>query len=569
MKFRPVVVLAALLLSAAAVWAAFQATLSAPPAQSAATLLPPGALLTVESPDFASILSGWNASAEKRAWLASADYSVFSNSRLFSLLSSAQGQYARDAGFSASTQLLSQIAGRQSILGWYNIGKLQFVYLSRVSSTQVSQSVLWQARSSFQQRTAAGIPFYLRSNPQTNRTVCFAFAKGWLILATRQDLMAQTLALIAGAHNPSIADSSWYADAVHAAGKPGNLRMVLNLTRIVPSPYFRSYWIQQNITAMKQYRAAISDLFLSDATYSEKRVLLPVKPPQPLSPASSVAALTALVPLNTGFYKALAAPSSAHVLNELREKLLDPQPAALQDNTIAPMVSTSTLNAGSASDLQTRIDQAPINDSGAAGWQPLQALLTRSHVLAMLQMESSSTQANGVFTTFPTAIVLYTSQAPDPSAWQSSLASALAPSLTHAKIGLTWQQNNGVWSTNGLLPLFFTIQNHLLILANNLPLLTTLSAQAAHFQPAPSNLAYAAGFNHAREAAPFAHLTSILDQSTQTSDGYGNGVGQAPPFFSGNIASLSKVFSAVHSETIQTHIQPDSVTQSVVYSWKQ
>lgn len=566
MKLRPVLILAALLLSAAGLYAAFQSAVGSPPPQSAANLLPQGALLTIESPDFASILSGWNASAEKRAWLAGADYSVFSKSRLFTLLSNAQGQYAQDAGFSASMQWLSQIAGKRSILGWYNIGRLQFVYLSRVPSSQVEQSLLWQARSSFQQRTAAGLPFYLRSNAKTNRTVCFAFAKGWLVLATRQDLMAQTLALISGEHNPSIATATWYADAVHAAGKPGNLRMVLNLTKIAPSPYFRSYWIQQNITAMKQYRVAISDLYLSATTYREKRVLLPVKPPQPVAPESSVAALTSLVPANTGFYQAVAAPTSQRVLSVLRDKILTPQPAASQDNTIAPTVSTSTANAGSASDLQTRIDQAPVSTAGFGGWQPLQSLANKSHFLAMLQVESSSTQSNGVFTTFPTAIVLYTSQSPDAAAWQSSLTSALAPYLTHGQMGLAWQQHDGVSSTNGLLPLFLCAQNHLLILSNNLPLLTAISAQAMHFQAVPSNLASVAGFNHTREAAPFAHLTYVLDQSTQTYQDYGNG--QAPPFFSGNIASLSKVFSDVQSETIQTRILPSSVTQSVVYSWK-
>jgi hypothetical protein len=37
--------------------------------------------------------------------------------------------------------------------------------------------------------------------------------------------------------------------------------MTLNLAAIVRSPYFRSYWVQQNITEMKQYTAALSDLY--------------------------------------------------------------------------------------------------------------------------------------------------------------------------------------------------------------------------------------------------------------------------------------------------------------------
>lgn len=566
MKLRPILTFAAVLLVAVAAWAAFQVEATTPPA-SAASLLPPGAMITIESPDFGALLSSWNHSAEKRAWIASDNHSIFSNSRLFGRLSAAQNQFAQDAGLPAGMPMLTQLAGQHSIFGWYNIGKLQFLYLSRVPASRVTQSALWQARATFHQRSAAGIPFYLRSNAQTGRTVCFAFTHGWLVLATREDLIAQSLALIAGEHQPSVADSAWYADAVHAASKPGDLRMVLNLAKIIPSPYFRSYWIQQDITAMKQYRAAISDLYRSEATYREDRVLLPVKPPTPVPPNASVASLTALVPARAGFYLATAAPTAKHVLAVLRDKLLAPQPAASQNNTYAPAVSTATTNAGSTSDLQTRIDQAPVSSSGPEGWKPLQTLLAHSRFHSMLQVESSATQANGVFTTFPAAVILSTSQPSDPSAWKSSLTAALALQLTAGRLGLAWQNNNGVWSLNGLLPLYLAVHNHLLIVSNNLPLLTAVLHRAAHFHTTPSNIAYAAGFRHAREAAPFAHLTAILDQSNRNTF-YVGGSSQAPPFFSGNIASLSKVFQAVQSETIQTRIQPDEVTQSIVYSWK-
>ena len=49
----------------------------------------------------------------------------------------------------------------------------------------------------------------------------------------------------------------------------------LNLEKIVPSPYFRTYWVQQNITDLAQYSAAVSDLFRSNQQYREERVLIP------------------------------------------------------------------------------------------------------------------------------------------------------------------------------------------------------------------------------------------------------------------------------------------------------
>src|SRR6185437_6697874 len=147
------------------------------------------------------------------------------------------------------------IAGKQSALGWYDIGKLEFLYITRLPSSSFEQSALWQARGKFEQRQSGGATFYVRTDPESKRTVAFAATGGWVILGTREDLVASALALVDGSHEQTLATEPWYLDLVHAARAPGELRMALNLEKIVPSPYFRSYWIQQNITAMKQYRA--------------------------------------------------------------------------------------------------------------------------------------------------------------------------------------------------------------------------------------------------------------------------------------------------------------------------
>src|SRR6266853_1286084 len=86
--------------------------------------------------------------------------------------------------------------------------------------------------------------------------------------------MASALQWMAGGKDRTIDADPWFSQSVAAAGPVGDLRMVLNLEKIVPSPYFRSYWIQRNITDMKQYSAAVSDLFLSGKEYREERVLL-------------------------------------------------------------------------------------------------------------------------------------------------------------------------------------------------------------------------------------------------------------------------------------------------------
>ena len=88
----------------------------------------------------------------------------------------------------------------------------------------------------------------------------------------------------------------------------GDLRMVLNLDKIVPSPYFRSYWIERNITEMKQYASAVSDLYRTPQSYREELVL--VRHAGLAAKAQGdVQALSALAPEDAAFYRAQASPT--------------------------------------------------------------------------------------------------------------------------------------------------------------------------------------------------------------------------------------------------------------------
>jgi hypothetical protein len=226
------------------------------------SLLPEGALLYLEAKDFGSLLQDWNTSEEKRAWLSGDNHAAFSTSRLFGRLSQAQDEFSAAAGIPTGGSLLGKVAGKQSCLGLYDIGNLEFVYVTRLEQQAIESTPLWQTRGKFEQRNEAGTPFYVHKDAQSSRTAAFAARDGWLILGTREDLVAGVLDRLQGASSHSLSGEGWYAEAVQqATGERGDLRMVLNLDKIVPWPYFRSYWAERNITEMKQYASAVSDLY--------------------------------------------------------------------------------------------------------------------------------------------------------------------------------------------------------------------------------------------------------------------------------------------------------------------
>ncbi len=95
------------------------------------------------------------------------------------------------------------MAGSESALALYDIGKLQFIYITRLPSANSMQSQLWQTRAKFETRSAGGVTFYLRRDTESQREVEFAVSENYLLLATREDLMASALQLMAGSKEPN------------------------------------------------------------------------------------------------------------------------------------------------------------------------------------------------------------------------------------------------------------------------------------------------------------------------------------------------------------------------------
>src|SRR5260370_13693561 len=184
---------------------------------------PSGALLHLQAKDFSSLLADWNGSSQKQQWLGSSNYQVFSRSRLLLRLRDAGNQFATAAGLPPDMNFLGQMAGSDSALGLYDIGRLQFLYVTRLPSANSMQSQLWQTRSKFETRSAGGTTFYLRRDPESEREVEFAVSGNYLILSTREDFMASALQLIKegtwrgldapGIETRSLESESWWSQS--------------------------------------------------------------------------------------------------------------------------------------------------------------------------------------------------------------------------------------------------------------------------------------------------------------------------------------------------------------------
>src|SRR6267378_7671978 len=475
---RAAILLLVSIASIGASWAAFQAL--APDEPPISRYVPAGSLLYLQARDFSTLVGNWNASPQKASWVKSKNYEVYSRSRLFLRLQGAGEQFAAAASLPPDMNFLTQVAGTQSTLALYDIGKLEFLFITRLPSASSMQSALWQTRAKFETRSTAGVTFYVRRDPESQREAAFAVNGDYLILATREDLLAAALQLMAGSKDRrTIEAEQWWSQSVAAAGPAGDLRMVLNLEKIVPSPYFRSYWIQGNITDMKQYGAAVSDLFRSGKEYREERVLLKKAATAgdrtAGDGASAVADLVRLVPADAGSYEVRAAPSAADCLNVLETKILAPHRGPRVAPQAAPDVQLSSGETGSSSDLETRIDQAPLKTqaSGDAS-TPLKDLFQKARLLAVLQTQVTERDKDGVFVRIHSGVAYLAAADWQEASVRSALGDFLRPSLTTSNLGLQWQSKSGYQELDGLWNFAVAVRGKYLLISDDSSLLKNM-----------------------------------------------------------------------------------------------
>jgi hypothetical protein len=537
-----------------------------------AKLMPAGPLLYVESPDFAALLHDWNDSSDKKAWLASDNYRVFSRSRLFLRLQEAQEEFAVASGATPDMALFKSVAGSESALALYDIGNLEFLYITRLPAARALDNALGRGKEKFKPRKVVDTTYYVHAEPTKNRLVAFATVSDYLLVATREDLMAGALSALSGKAMHTLADQPWYASATGARGRRGDLRLALNLEGLAKSPHFRSYWIQRNVSMLRQYSAEVADVYRSADEIREERLLLraPVGAgaPEPTpTDDTALAGLLRLVPEASGVYRAWSTLSAAQVLGLLQQKLLAPQVGRSAPLTLAPAVALSEGQTGTEGDFETRIDAPPLTAAGDA-FEPeaLKKLLAEVKLAGALQLESTRALPGDVFVGTQSALVLEAAGDWNGEAVRAALVTAVQGLWTTSGLGAKWVQRGAgeaaCFELDGLTRLAMAVRGHLLIVGTaSGPVVAVLNRLSN--APRKDNGVYAAGFRHGAERGDIVKMTRLIEAPlTPRFQGPG---GHEPWFFSENLASLSQSLARVESESILVRNRGPAVTQTVVY----
>jgi hypothetical protein len=562
------------------VWLATAVALLQTPAQPSrqagvTALLPAGAVLVLQARDFGSLVGAWNTSAEKTKWLASANYEAFARSRLFLRFKDAYDEFSAAAGVPPGMALVSDVAGAESALALYDIGKLEFVYVTRLPSAKAMENALWRTRGNYEPRQAAGTPFYVRADPNSKRVAAFGVRDQYLVIGTREDLVAGALTLIGG-QGGSVEADRWFAQSVKAAGSAGDLRLVADLQALGKEPHFRSYWVQGNLAELKQYSSALSDLTRTPTEIREERVLLRAEERPAPGNAAGLGDVVRLVPDTAGLYRAWTTPAADDAAALILEKVIATSGAAGPRDRSAPRLGVAgsigaALEGGA--DLESRIDEearAPRPTAYQMG--ALGQLVGSEPLTAMLHVESTRPAGDGVFVDWGSVIVLARSTDWPAGGARDAVRALVDPVWTKAHIGMRWIDTRIGAQAFSRLDVLDTVavaeRGRLLFLAND-PALMAAVLDATSRPAVAMEGAYAAGFRHTIERGRFASVMRFVDHSLRGPQSPGAAFDQPeshqPLFFSENLASLSDTLARVDSASIVVRDRGATVSQTLTY----
>jgi len=471
-------------------------------------------------------------------------------------------EFSAAAGFEPNLNELETVAGTESAVSIYDLRRLDLVYVSHLPAARLGQNVFTRVRSGYQTRSAGGQTYYARQSG--DRMAAFAFVGEYVVASTREDLLTSALELIQGASNrTSIVQERWYGNAIGAlsSGNSGaaELRLVVDLTTAIKTPYFRSYWVQKNTDDLRSYYAFVSQIARKSEAIEETRVLLRSDEAPIVSHEAATRDLLRYVPESAGLSRVWDAGSSTFALDLVRQKLFAGR-ATPGNRRYAPQLSVDE-SVGSIFDLQTRIDEPPKPSlAGALDLEPLKRLLDSAGIEAVLHLESSLPVDASTFVGSDAAIAL---RAPSPwngDAVRSALTSAVASYQSVGDIGLQWRNVPVAGATvsqlDGLLPLVVYVDGQTLWVARSSSLVSAALTRAASNATPSRAGAYFARFNHRAELPAYLRLMRMLDLSEQT-----NYAG----LFSDNIGSLGSSLNAIESVSVAVEESPLAQRQFVVY----
>ena len=235
-----------------------------------AKMVPPGALVYVEVRDFGGRLQQFLQTEFAKKFPETRAFKDFTTTKLYNKLGDRISELEKATGFGLSLERASELAGGRSAFALYDIGELQFIFLTRMPFEKAAATALWDLRSQFEERMIDGVGYYFKEDPDGRTTLMFAIVGDILIAGTDLLRFEASLKLLKGSGD-SLAAGERFASAFPTDYTLQDALLYLDQEKIAGTPHFRSYWIYGNQAELRGIERAVISLGLGEKAVTETR----------------------------------------------------------------------------------------------------------------------------------------------------------------------------------------------------------------------------------------------------------------------------------------------------------
>lgn len=270
---------------------------------------PGNALVFAQIADLPAFIKLWNESDFKEKYTASENFKDFQNNHLGRKLASRWKEFNDAAGFPFDSEAISRLTENRASLALYDVGKLEFVFIAPMNGEIFAATKFLQNQDKFEQETLDDGTNIYRAAVAADRgrqqqELLFTNVKGRFILATSEKLMAQTLNNINGNQSVNRLSDDLSFKLLSEKIEPRLATVWVNQTALNSDYYFKRYWLTADVKDLRNIRAGIFDLELTEGKLIERRRFLLAEPIEilPIEP-DQAAKMLSYLPEKIPFYQ--------------------------------------------------------------------------------------------------------------------------------------------------------------------------------------------------------------------------------------------------------------------------
>ena len=233
---------------------------------------PPNPILFLHVDDLRNKLDKFKGSKMLGDYLKTKNYEDFQKSRLFRKLGLRFKDLGELAGVGMNLNTLANLAGRETALALYDIGELQFVYVTVMPKARFIKSNLYKIREKFEQRKLDDKLYFIREREDGTLAFAFALVGNKLLISNNLRLFETSLSHL---KNPSggLSEQPKFFTLFIKDFLPHDITMWLDQSLLNENLYFNNYWIFKNSDELGWIGNVLIDVEIKEDEIRERKIL--------------------------------------------------------------------------------------------------------------------------------------------------------------------------------------------------------------------------------------------------------------------------------------------------------